>query len=229
MKTIAHIYTDLDGKFGVPRQSGVVPALTGRIIFEPEYRIAEAFRGLEEFSHIWLIWEFSKAKQSQGEAFSPTVRPPRLGGNKRMGVFATRSPFRPNNLGLSVVKLERIDFSGKDGPILHVSGVDMMSGSPVYDIKPYIPYADSISEASGGFTSELDDLSLEVEFPESLLSEFPVEKHNEITEILSHDPRPQYQTDSERIYALTYLGRDIKFKVDGSALTVLAVEEAVKI
>lgn len=225
LEPIAHIYTDLDGKFGVPRQSGVVQFLSGRIIFEPKYRTLEAFRGLEAFSHIWAIWEFSDVNCSQDGAFSPTVRPPRLGGNKRMGVFATRSPFRPNNLGLSVLKLERIEFSEKDGPVLFVSGVDMMSGTPIYDIKPYLPYADSRPEALGGFTDELDDLSLDVEFPKSLLSVFPSEKHEEITELLSHDPRPQYQNDADRIYAITYLGRDIKFKIEGKVLTVTAIDD----
>lgn len=227
IEPIAHICTDLDGKFGVPRQSGVVSSLSGRIIFEPKYRTLEAFRGLEDFSHIWVIWEFSGVKRSQNDAFSPTVRPPRLGGNKRMGVFATRSPFRPNNLGLSVLKLERIELSEKDGPVLCVSGVDMMSGTPIYDIKPYLPYADSHPEALGGFTDELDDLKLEVKFPQSLLSVFPSEKHEEITALLSHDPRPQYQNDTDRVYAVTYLGRDIKFKIEGKVLTVTAVDEIV--
>ncbi len=225
MKPIACIYTNIAGKFGVPRQSGVVPELGGKIVFESEYRVAEAFRGLEEFSHIWIIWEFSESKNADENpvAFSPTVRPPRLGGNKRMGVFATRSPFRPNNLGLSVVKLEGVEFSEKDGPVLYVSGVDMMSGTPIYDIKPYIPYADSVPDATSGFVTNLEDLKLDVIFPEELLLMIPSENHKELLEILSHDPRPQYQSDPERVYALTYLGRDIKFKISEKELTVVDV------
>ncbi len=225
MKPIARIYTNLTGKFGVPRQSGVVPTLSGRIVFKPEYRMHEAFRGLEEFSHIWVIWEFSEAKQADEDSggFSPTVRPPRLGGNKRIGVFATRSPFRPNNLGLSVVKLEGIEFSEKDGPVLHVSGIDMMSGTPIYDIKPYIPYADWIPDATSGFVTNLEDLKLDVVFPNELLLKIPSENHKEILQILSNDPRPQYQSDPERVYALTYLGRDIKFKISEKFLTVVDV------
>lgn len=222
MKPIAHIYTNLKGKFGVPRQSGVMPALTGKIIFEPEYRIADAFRGLEDFSHIWVIWEFSEAK-NDSTSFSPTVRPPRLGGNKRMGVFATRSPFRPNNIGLSVVKLEQIEFTEKNGPVLHVSGIDTMNGTPIFDIKPYIPYADAIPDATAGFTTTLEDLKLAVIFPTELLSQIPAENHAELKEILSHDPRPGYQSDPERIYGLTYLGFDIKFKVNNNTLTVVDI------
>lgn len=222
MKPIAHIYTNIDGKFGVPRQSGVMPELHGKIVFESEYRITEAFKGIEDFSHIWIIWEFSEAKDST-TSFAPTVRPPRLGGNKRMGVFATRSPFRPNSLGLSVVKLEHIEISEKDGPILHVSGIDMMNGTPILDIKPYIPYADSIPDATSGFVTNLEDLKLAVTFPAELLSQIPAENHTELLQILSHDPRPQYQSDPERLYALTYLGRDIKFKISDKSLTVVDV------
>lgn len=223
MQRIATLHTNLKGKFGLPRQGTVDAALLGRITFEPEFRNPDALRGLEEFSHIWLIWEFSEvARNRKGKPyhFQPTVRPPRLGGNKRLGVFATRSPNRPNPIGISVVKLEKVDLSG---PELLVSGADLMDGTPIYDIKPYLPYADSIPEASGGFTSSLGDLALEVTFPTALLEKIPEENQHELLGILSHDPRPQYQRDPERIYGLTYLNFDIKFRIDGSDLTVVEV------
>lgn len=192
MDQIAHIETNLSGKFGVPRQSGVISTLTGRIVFEPDYRNPEALRGLETFSHIWLIWQFSEAVRP-GEKPPVTVRPPRLGGNTRMGVFATRSPFRPNNLGLTVVKVESIDLDTPDGPVITVSGVDLMDGTPIFDIKPYLPYADAVPDATGGYTDTLPDLELTVDFPEELLKKIPAANQAELIGILKHDPRPQYQ------------------------------------
>ncbi len=228
MKPIAYIKTNLEGKFGLPRQSGIMPRLMGRVIFDPEYRVPDAFRGLEGFSHVWLIWDFSEAHctgkgTGKGEnAWSATVRPPRLGGNTRMGVFATRSPFRPNNIGLSVVKLESVDMDSEYAPSLLVSGVDMMDGTPIYDVKPYIPYSDCITDATSGFTDGLPDLTLSVDIPEHLLKLFPVENHGELMDILSHDPRPQYQSD-DREYGLTYMGKDIKFRIADGILTVTDV------
>ena len=187
---IARIRTDFPTKFGIPRQSGLVKELQGTIIFEPEYRNPEAVRGLEDFSHVWLIWEFSESKR---DGWSPTVRPPKLGGNIRKGVFATRSPFRPNPIGLSAVKLEKVDIHPELGPVLHVSGADLMDGTPIYDIKPYIPYADCIPDAKGGFTRETDNSLLEVIFPENLLEIIPFEKQKAVMQILAFDPRPSYQ------------------------------------
>lgn len=218
MKPIAHIKTNIEGKFGVPRQSGVIKELTGKIIFKPEYRLPEAFRGIEDFSHIWLIWDFS-----ENETWSPTVRPPRLGGNKRLGVFATRSPFRPNSLGLSVVKLDKVELTSADGPTLYVSGIDLADGTPIYDIKPYIPYADCVADATAGFTESLPELLLTVDFPEELLSKFPKKYHKELLSLLSHDPRPAYQDDPDRVYGLTYKGHDIKFKIVDATLIVVAI------
>ncbi len=300
------MHTNLEGKFGVPRQGGVMPKLCGRITLLPKYRVPEAVCGLDGFSHIWLLWDFSKSHcDGESSGWSPTVRPPRLGGNKRMGVFATRSPFRPNSIGLSVVKLEKIDF-----PDIYVSGVDLMNGTPIYDIKPYIPYSDSVPEARAGFTDSLSELKLKVCFPENLMNELlsgisnlpqstteqsveerstgvqsmtarsmeerdsgvqgatkqsaearstegrdadvqdtikqsatklsadeqntrgqVVEKQgaeeqikSEILDILSHDMRPQYQSDPERVYGITYLHRNIRFKIDGDTLTVLSID-----
>ena len=217
MKPIAHIETDFPTKFGIPRQSGIIETLQGRIVFEPEYRIAEAVRGLEEFSHIWIIWQFSEAVR---DTWSPTVRPPRLGGNVRKGVFATRSPFRPNPIGLSSVKLERIETDPKLGPVLYVSGADLMDGTPIYDIKPYIAYTDSHPEAVSGFASKPAEYLLEVEFPEDLLEHVAPEKRESLIEVLAHDPRPQYQDDPERVYGLAFGGMEIKFKVIGKRLVV---------
>ena len=217
LKPIAHIETDFPTKFGIPRQSGIIETLQGRIVFEPEYRIAEAVRGLEEFSHIWIIWQFSEAVR---DTWSPTVRPPRLGGNVRKGVFATRSPFRPNPIGLSSVKLERIETDPKLGPVLYVSGADLMDGTPIYDIKPYIAYTDSHPEAVSGFASKPAEYLLEVEFPENLLEHVAPEKHESLIEVLAHDPRPQYQDDPERVYGLAFGGMEIKFKVIGKRLVV---------
>ena len=217
MKTIARIETDFPTKFGIPRQSGIIKSLKGRIIFEPEYRNAEAVRGLEEFSHIWIIWQFSETMR---DSWSPTVRPPRLGGNVRKGVFATRSPFRPNPIGLSSVKLEKVEIDSKLGPVLHVSGVDLMDGTPIYDIKPYIAYTDSHPEAISGFASKPAEYLLEVDFPETLLQKVYPELRESLIEVLAHDPRPQYQNDPKRIYGMEFGGFEIKFKVEEKRLTV---------
>ena len=221
MKTIARIHTDFPTKFGIPRQSGIIASLQGRIVFEPEYRNVEAVRGLEEFSHIWLIWEFSEAVR---DGWSPTVRPPRLGGNQRKGVFATRSPFRPNPIGLSSVKLESIEIDPKLGPVLHVTGADLMDGTPIYDIKPYIAYTDSHPDAVSGFASKPAEYLLEVEFPEDLLQKVPENQRESLIQVLAHDPRPQYHDDPERVYGMEYGGFEVKFKVQEMRLTVLAVD-----
>ena len=220
MKVIAHIHTDFPTKFGIPRQSGIIDSLQGRIVFEPEYRNAEAVRGLEDFSHIWLLWEFSKAVR---DTWSPTVRPPRLGGNVRKGVFATRSPFRPNPIGLSSVRLERVDIDPKLGPVLYVSGVDLMDGTPIYDIKPYIAYTDSHPDAVSGFASLPAEYLLEVDFSETLLQQVPKHQRESLIDVLAHDPRPQYQNDPERIYGMAFGDLDVKFKVEGCLLTVLQI------
>lgn len=217
MKVIARIRTEFPTKFGIPRQSGLIDALKAVIVFEPEYRNPDALRGLEEFSHIWLIWEFSEAVR---DTWSPTVRPPRLGGNTRIGVFATRSPFRPNALGLSSVKLDSIELNHDLGPVLHVSGADLMDNTPIYDIKPYLSYADSHPNAVGGFTDPLKDCTLEVDFPEPWLRLIPEEKREALLGVLAHDPRPSYQKDSERIYGLEFAGFDIRFTVQGAVLSV---------
>ncbi|MBQ2963219.1 MAG: tRNA (N6-threonylcarbamoyladenosine(37)-N6)-methyltransferase TrmO [Clostridia bacterium] len=220
MKIIAHIKTDFPTKFGLPRQSGLVEEIKGKIVFEEEYRVPEAFRGLEGFSHIWLLWQFSEAVRDN---WSPTVRPPLLGGNTRMGVFATRSPFRPNPIGLSCVKLEKIDFNCSDGPVLFVSGCDLMDGTPIYDIKPYLPYADSIPDAAGGFTQTLADRTLEVEFDSLLLDRIPADKRETLIQVLSGDPRPSYQNDPERVYGFVFAGFEVKFTVSDRKLTVTEV------
>ncbi len=220
MKAIAHIHTDFPTKFGIPRQSGIIASLQGKIVFEPEYRIPEAVRGLEGFSHIWLLWEFSEAVRDK---WSPTVRPPRLGGNVRKGVFATRSPFRPNPIGLSSVRLEHIDIDPNLGPVLYVSGADLMDGTPIYDIKPYIAYTDSHPDAVSGFASTPADFLLEVIFPKDLLDKVPADHRKSLIEVLAHDPRPQYQADPERIYGMTFGGMEVKFKVEGIQLTVVEV------
>ena len=220
MKPIAHIETDFPTKFGIPRQSGIIASLQGRIVFEPEYRNAEAVRGLEDFSHLWLIWEFSEAKR---EDWSPTVRPPRLGGNVRKGVFATRSPFRPNPIGLSCVKLERIEIDPKDGPVIYVSGIDMMDGTPIYDIKPYIAYTDSHPEAVSGFASKPAEYLLEVDFPEALLQKVPELQRESLISVLQHDPRPQYHDDPERVYGMVFGALEVKFRVVGTLLSVVSV------
>ena len=220
MKIIAHIRTDFPDKFGIPRQSGLVKELQGTIIFEPEYRNPSALRGLEEFSHLWLLWQFS---ESGREHWSATVKPPRLGGKKRMGVFATRSPFRPNNIGLSCVRLERIETDESFGPIIRVSGADLMDRTPIYDIKPYIPFTDCHPEASEGYTRETRVYELEVDFPRHLLERYSSEKRNAAMGVLAQDPRPAYVQDPERIYGVTFGDFDIKFQVNNNKLIVCDV------
>ncbi len=220
MKKIARISAPFATKFGVPRQPGLVPELRGRIIFEPEYRVPEAFRGLEGYSHIWLIWEFSASKR---ENWSPTVRPPRLGGNKRVGVFATRSPFRPNPIGLSVVELERIEYDSPDGVVLHIKGADIMDGTPVYDIKPYLPHIESIPGARGGFAADAAGYKLEVIISDDILEKIPSEHRDVLCHILSLDPRPAYQRDIQRVYGFSFAGMEIKFRADDSTITVVDV------
>lgn len=220
LKIIATIKTDFPTKFGIPRQSGLIPTLKGKIIFEPEYRNKEALRGLDGFSHLWLLWKFSEAVIDN---WSPTVRPPRLGGNKRMGVFATRSPFRPNPIGLSSVKLEEILDDGENGTVLIVSGADLMDGTPIYDIKPYIAYTDSHPDALGGFSGEVFENCLTVEFGSELKCIMPPDTAAALTEILASDPRPGYKADSDRIYSFEYAGYNIKFSVENNILTVLSV------
>lgn len=221
MRPIAHIHSDFATKFGIPRQSGVVGSLQAEIIFEPKFRSRDAVRGLEAFSHIWLIWEFSENVRAD---WSPTVRPPRLGGNVRMGVFATRSPFRPNPIGLSCVRLEDITFSDARGPVLHVAGADLMDGTPIYDIKPYIPYADCHPDAAEGFTGQTQFHRLQVEFPPQLLARVPAADRDGLTGVLASDPRPSYQHDPERIYGMEFAGLEVHFKVDGEVLTVTGVD-----
>ena len=217
MKVIARIHTDFPTKFGIPRQSSIIPSLQGRIVFEPEYRNIDAVRGLKDFSHIWLIWEFSEAVR---EDWSPTVRPPRLGGNVRKGVFATRSPFRPNPIGLSSVKLERIETDPLLGPVLYVSGVDLMDCTPIYDIKPYIAYTDSHPEAISGFASKPAEHLLAIDFPKELLEKVAPEKRETLISVLANDPRPQYHDDPERVYGMEFSGMEIKFKVIKNRLIV---------
>ena len=221
MKTIARIHTDFPTKFGIPRQSGIVASLQGKIVFEPEYRNAEAVRGLEDFSHIWLLWEFSEAVR---DSWSPTVRPPRLGGNVRKGVFATRSPFRPNPIGLSSVRLEKVDIDPQLGPVLYVSGADLMDGTPIYDIKPYIAYTDSHPDAVSGFATTPAEYLLDVDFPEELLQQVPEKQRESLIEVLAHDPRPQYQDDPNRVYGMEFGGMEVKFKVEGCRLVVVQIE-----
>ena len=220
LKYIGRVYTDFGEKFGVPRQPGRVPGLTGKIIFEPEFRVPAAFSGLETFSHIWVLFDFSLAHR---EKWSPTVRPPRLGGNRHAGVFATRSPFRPNPVGLSALKLDRIETDPELGAVLYVSGVDMVSGTPVLDIKPYLPYADSIDGATGGFTDELKDRLLEVRFPEGEAAKLPYEVRARLEAVLSLDPRPSYHEDPGRIYGMNFAGYEVRFNVEGERVTVLGI------
>lgn len=222
MKVIGHIRTDFPSKFGIPCQSGLIDGLKGKIILEPEYRNPQVYKGIEEFSHIWLLWEFSEAKK---EHWSATVKPPRLGGKKRMGVFATRAPFRPNNIGLSCVKLDRVEQDEKDGPVLWVAGVDLLDGTPIYDIKPYIPLTDCHPEASEGYTRETKIHELKVEFPEELLNQYPEEKRQAVLGILAQDPRPTYFQDPERVYGVPFAGFDVKFRVDGDLLIVCGLEK----
>lgn len=232
IKTIAHIRTDFNTKFGVPRQAGLTKGLVSRIVFEPEYRIADALRGLEDYSHLWLIWEFSEVTKSSdisGDSvvsFKPTVRPPRLGGNRRMGVFATRSPFRPNPIGLSSVEIDHIDYDTPDGPIIYVRGADMMDKTPILDIKPYLPFTDSHPDASGGFTQQtsvIEPLSVNIDDNTAtrLRSSLGDTRYESLIEVLSQDPRPHYHDDPERIYGMEFAGHEIKFRVTNKTLYVI--------
>ena len=214
-RPIAYIHSDFPDKFGIPRQSGLAQSLKSTLIFEPDFRFPDAFRGLEDYSHIWLIWGFSENKHSR---WTPTVRPPRLGGNTRKGVFATRSPFRPNPVGLSSVKLDKIEFTKEHGPVLHISGADLMNGTPIFDIKPYLPYVDSHPDALNGFANSIKDYALHVTDPHEMLSYVPIEKRSAIIEILSQDPRPSYQEDPKRIYGLRFSDYEIKFRVEKNIL-----------
>ena len=222
LAVVAHIRTDFPSKFGIPRQSGLIDALKGRIVFTPPYRDANALKGLDGYSHLWLIWQFS---ESVMERWSPTVKPPRLGGNTRVGVFATRSPYRPNPLGLSCVRLERVELSTPDGPVLVVAGADMMDGTPIYDIKPYIPYADCHPEATGGFTDGIRYAELDVDFPEALLALIPPSRREALVQVLAQDPRPGYRPgEDDRRYGVQFAGYDVRFTVNGNRLTVVEVE-----
>ena len=222
VKAIARIRTDFPEKFGIPRQSALVPELEGEIVFEPDFRNARSIKGLEACSHIWLIWQFSEALR---DSWTPMVRPPRLGGDTYMGVFATRSPFRPNPLGLSCVALTGIREDPVLGPVLSVKGADLMDGTPIYDIKPYLPYADCIPHSSGGFTDTAGRRDLSVTIPDHLLKQFPEEKRSALSGILSQDPRPAYQKDPDRIYGLSFAGYNVRFRVDGERLEVTGLEK----
>ncbi len=225
MQVIAHIRNAFPTKFGLPRQSGLVPELTSTIVFEPEYRVDAALRGIEDYSHLWLIWGFHQAvREGDSQAWRPTVRPPRLGGNTRMGVFATRSPFRPNPIGLTVVKLLAVEDS-PEGKVLIVAGADMMDGTPIYDIKPYLPYVDSVPGAVGGFTEGTADYHLQVDFPEDLMGCVPKDMQETLLGVLSQDPRPAYQHDENRVYGLPFGGMDVKFTVKDGILTVVDITE----
>ncbi len=221
VKVIAHIRSDFPEKFGIPRQSGLVPELRARVVFEPEYRDPDALRGIEGFSHLWLIWQFSEAVR---EEWSPTVRPPRLGGNARMGVFATRSPFRPNPIGLSCVKLEAVEWEGADAPALLVSGADLMDGTPIYDVKPYVPYADAHPDARGGFAPAPAE-TVAVDFPPELLERVPQTLRAALEGVLAQDPRPRYQDDASRVYGMSFGGFEVRFRVENGVLTVVDVDE----
>jgi tRNA-Thr(GGU) m(6)t(6)A37 methyltransferase TsaA len=218
IKPIAHIRTDFPSKFGIPRQSGVVPTLRGRIVFCPKYRNADALRGMEGFSHLWLIWQFS-ANRNAG--WQPMVRPPRLGGNRQVGVFASRSPFRPNGLGLSAVEIERIEWETPQGPVIHVLGADLMDGTPIFDIKPYVAYADSISQARSGFVDNVKFSRLDVVLPDMLREKIGSEKADTLVAVLQNDPRPAVQADSDKIFGMPFAGFDVRFSVSGSTLTVV--------
>ncbi len=222
MSYIAHIETDFATKFGVPRQSGVVPQVRATVVFEPPYRNPDALRGIEGFSHLWLLWHFDQVKQ---EGWSPTVRPPRLGGNTRMGVFATRSPYRPNPIGLSSVKLEGMDLHTARGPVLYVSGADLMNGTPILDIKPYLAYTDSHPEATGGFVTGLTDRSLVVDCPPTLLEPVPSAQRQALLAVLAHDPRPTYQQDTDRVYGMDFGGWQVKFTVADGVLKVQSIQK----
>ena len=220
MKIIARIYNAYDGKFGVPRQSGLVEEVISTIVFEPEYRVPEATRGIEDFSHLWLIWAFDRTER---ETWSPTVRPPRLGGNQRIGVFATRSPYRPNPIGLSCVRLIGVN-KGSEGTVLRVAGADLVNGTPIYDIKPYLPYADCKTNATGGFTDQTEKRRVEVEIPEELAGKMDEESARALNAVLREDPRPAYQEDPERVYAFEFGGKHVEFKVENGILKVTRIE-----
>lgn len=220
IKPIAYMKSDFPTKFGIPRQSGLVDELRSTIVFTPEYRNEEALRGLEGFSHIWIIWQFSEAVQTE---WSPTVRPPRLGGNQRMGVFATRSPFRPNSLGLSCVRILSIEKTDNQGTVIHVAGADLMDGTPIFDIKPYVPYSDCHTDAAGGFTASAGEFILAVNISDDLLSKVEADKRDALIGVLSHDPRPSYQKDSDRIYGLSFANYNIRFTVKDEILTVIEI------
>ena len=220
MQVIARIHTDFATKFGVPRQSGLVDALEATIVFEPPYRNADALRGLEGFSHLWLVWVFDQAIRKE---WSPTVRPPRLGGNARMGVFATRSPFRPNPIALSAVKLDHVELTADLGPVIHIRGADLMDGTPILDIKPYIPYADCHPDALGGFAAAPAGETLDVTIPEHLLERLPEDRREALRGVLAQDPRPHYQHDPERVYGFGFAGMEVKFSVNDTCLTVVDI------
>ncbi len=222
MEPIAHIRSDFATKFGVPRQAGLVEELRAAVVFEPPYRVPEALRGIEGFSHLWLIWEFS---QNRREGWSPTVRPPRLGGNQRMGVFATRSPFRPNPIGLSCVGLEGVELDTTEGPVLHVSGADLVDGTPILDVKPYVPYADCRPEAVGGFAGTAPAGALAVDFPQDLLDRVPPDRRAALLGVLAQDPRPSYQDDPRRVYGFGFAGLEVRFTVRDGVLTVTDVAD----
>lgn len=221
LNVIARIHNDFPTKFGIPRQSGVVPELTGKIVMEPEYRNADAFRGIEGFSHLWLIWQFSEAVR---DTWSPTVRPPILGGNTRVGVFATRSPFRPNSLGLSSVELVRVEYETEQGPVLHIKGADLMDGTPIFDIKPYLAYVDSHPEATQGFRGQGWQRNLQVNFPPELLARVPEVQQAGLLGVLTSDPRPTYHQDPERVYGMPFGNLEVKFRVQDKVLHVVGVE-----
>lgn len=221
LRPIAHIHTQFPEKFGIPRQSGLVEDLRARVVFEREYRIREAFRGLEDFSHLWLLWQFTESR-----GWSPTVRPPRLGGNQRMGVFATRSPFRPNPIGLSCVKLEGVDYDAPDGPALLVRGVDLLDGTPILDVKPYVPLADCRPDAKGSFSDDHREDRLSVDIPPALLEKVAQDLRPALLGVLSQDPRPSYQKDPERVYGMAFAEMEIKFTVDGDTLHVIEIAQA---
>ena len=220
LKVIGHVRSDFPEKFGIPRQSGLVEELKSRIVFEPEFRVPEAFRGLEGYSRIWILWQFDQAVRDK---WSPTVRPPRLGGNRRVGVFASRSPFRPNPIGLSAVKLDRIELDSPDGIVLHISGADIMDGTPVLDVKPYLSYVDAYPDEQGGFAFQQKDGVLQVEIPEPLLARVPEGKREALIAVLAQDPRPAYQDDPERVYTMSFGGVEVSFYVEGERLTVVNV------
>ena len=220
LRIIAHIHSDFPTKFGIPRQSGLIHELKAAVVFEPEYRNPNALRGLEGYTHIWLIWQFSETAR---QGWSPTVRPPRLGGNTRMGVFASRSPFRPNPVGLSSVRLERIELQSPFGPILHVAGADLMDNTPIYDIKPYLPYVDSHPDAAGGFALQSHEGFLQVNVPSGLLERIPPDRRDALLAVLAQDPRPAYQNAPSRVYGMEYAGFEIRFTVSGHTLTVCEI------